>query len=334
MLGVQGRDGTRARSDDSLAVGRVNDVARGKHAGNGSLRRTTLNRNRVVLGNLQLITNEFHARVRTDSNEQTLDLQAALRAIIGVGEGYRLQVALAVHSGHGRIPDNLDLRVIEDSLLHNLGGAESVAAVHQVHLGCEGGQEESLLQGGVATADHGNFLVFEEEAIAGGAPGNAITGETILALDVELTHLRTGGHDDGLGQVYRTVCGVNLLHVAGQLDLVDVLVANVGAETLSLLANVVHKLGALNTLDESGEVFHLGGVHEGAAGGERAGEEDRLQAGTCSVDCGGVAGGAGTHDDDVVDRRVGFYLGLRGCFLCGCGGEVQIAQSGASEEAS
>ena len=38
---------------------------------------------------------------------------------------------------------------------------------NSAYLGCEGRQEQCLLQCGVATADHGNFLVLEEEAIAG-----------------------------------------------------------------------------------------------------------------------------------------------------------------------
>ena len=101
-----------------------------------------------------------------------------------------------------------------------------------------GRQEQCLLQRGVATADHCNFLVLEEEAIAGCAPGYAVTGESVFALDVELTDLRTGGHDDGLCQVNGAVSGADLLHVAGEFDLFYVLVADVRTETLSLLADV------------------------------------------------------------------------------------------------
>ena len=197
--------------------------------------------------------------------------------------------------------------------------------MHQVHLGCKGRQEQRLLQCGVAAADHCDFLVLEEEAIAGCAPGDAVTGESVFALDVELTDLRTGGHDDGLCQVNGAVCGVDLLHVAGEFDLFYVLVADVSAETLSLLADIFHQLGALDALNEAGEVLHLGGVHEGAAGCQGAGEEDGLQLGACRVDCCGVAGGAGAHNNDVVDGCVGLNLGSRCGFGGGCGCEVQIA---------
>ena len=130
------------------------------------------------------------------------------------------------------------------------------------------------------------------------------------------------------------VSGVDLLHVAGEFDLFYVLVADVSAETLSLLTDVLHQLGALDALNESGEVLDLGGVHEGAAGCQGAGEEDRLQLGACRVDCCGVASGAGAHNNDVVDGCVGLDLGCRCRLGGGCGSEVQIAQGGASEEAS
>ena len=130
------------------------------------------------------------------------------------------------------------------------------------------------------------------------------------------------------------VCGVDLLHVAGEFDLFYVLVADVRTETLSLLADVFHQLGALDALNEAGEVLHLGGVHEGASGCQGAGEEDGLQLGACRVDCGGVAGGTGAHNNDVVDGCVGLNLGSRCGFGGGCGREVQVAQGGASEEAS
>ena len=239
-----------------------------------------------------------------------------------------------MNGGDSRIPYNLNLRVVEHAGLHDFRSAERIAAVHQVHLGCEGRQEQCLLQCGVAAADHCDFLVLEEEAIAGCAPGDAVTGESVFALDVELTDLRTGGHDDGLRQVNGAVCGVDLLHVAGEFDLLHVLVADVCTETLSLLADVLHQLGALDALNESGEVLHLGGVHEGAAGRQGAGEEDRLQLGACRVDCRGVAGGAGAHNNDVVDGCVGLNLGSRCRIGSGCGCEVQVAQGGASEEAS
>ena len=39
------------------------------------------------------------------------------------------------------------------------------------------GEERGLLDGGVAAADHGDVVVAEEEAVAGGAGGDAVADE-------------------------------------------------------------------------------------------------------------------------------------------------------------
>ena len=80
----------------------------------------------------------------------------------------------------GAVPDDLDLRVLEQALLQDLLGAEVIAAVdHGDALG-EVGQEDRLLDGGVAAADDDHFLALVEEAVAGGAGGDAIALERLL----------------------------------------------------------------------------------------------------------------------------------------------------------
>ena len=56
----------------------------------------------------------------------------------------------------------------------------------------------------------------------------------------------------------------DLLDRAGEVEFLDVLGADVGAEALGLLAHLVHQVGAHDSLTESGEVLDLGGGHEGA----------------------------------------------------------------------
>ena len=71
---------------------------------------------------------------------------------------------------HHGIPENFNLGVVEDALLHNIGCAQRVTAVDQVDLGCVGGEEECFFQGGIAAAYHRDFFIFEEESIASCAP--------------------------------------------------------------------------------------------------------------------------------------------------------------------
>jgi hypothetical protein len=62
----------------------------------------------------------------------------------------------------------------------------------------------------------------------------------------------------------------DLLDVAGELELHDVVVDDLGAELLGLLLHLRHEVGTHDALGEAGEVLHLGGVHELAAGLDRA----------------------------------------------------------------
>ena len=133
--------------------------------------------------------------------------------------------------------------------------------------------------------------------------------------------------------MYGTVGENNLLNIAVEFQLFDILVANIRAEALRLGTEIGHEFGSLNALHKTGEILDFGCGHESAAGGEGACEEYRLKVGTRRVDGGSVPGRAGTHDNNVVDllialrgRFLGFFLGGRGC------GKVQTAESGASEQ--
>ena len=75
---------------------------------------------------------------------------------------------------------------------------------------------------------------------------------------------------------------------------------DLGAELLCLRLERLHELGALDALDEAGEVLDLGGVHQRAARGDRAGDDERGESGARGVDGGRVPGGAGADDDEIA----------------------------------
>ena len=81
----------------------------------------------------------------------------------------------------------------------------------------------------------------------------------------------------------------------------DVLGDQLGAEALGLRAQLVHQLRAHDPVGEAGEVLHVGGVHQRAAGGDRALEDQRLQVRPGRIDGGGVPGRPAADDDDVPD---------------------------------
>ena len=87
----------------------------------------------------------------------------------------------------------------------------------------------------------------------------------------------------------RRVPSVTTLTSPVEVDRGDVVGDQLGAEALGLLAQVVHQLRAHDAVGEAGEVLDLGGVHQRAAGGDRALEDQRLEVGAGGVDRGGVA---------------------------------------------
>ena len=76
---------------------------------------------------------------------------------------------VAVDLGHRVVPEELDLRVGEGAVLHDLAGPQLVAAVDDRDLVGELGEEGGLLDRRVAAADDGDLLAAEEEAVAGRA---------------------------------------------------------------------------------------------------------------------------------------------------------------------
>lgn len=124
-----------------------------------------------------------------------------------------------------------------------------------------------------------------------------------FAGQVQLAVLGAGRHDDGLRPVDRARAVGDGLDGAGEVDLDDVVGDEFGAEAFGLGPHVVHQLRAHDAVAEAGEVLHLGRLHQCAAGGDRAFEDQRLQRGAGGVEGGGVSGGAGTDDDDVAYVR-------------------------------
>ena len=102
-----------------------------------------------------------------------------------------------------RVPAEVDLGVGEGALLHDLGGPQLVAPVDDRDLGGEAGQEERLLQGRVAAAGHGDVLLAEEEAVAGGAGRDAVAEQAVLVGDAEHERAGAGGDDQRVGQYGR-----------------------------------------------------------------------------------------------------------------------------------
>ncbi|MCY1291136.1 hypothetical protein D9M70_403130 [compost metagenome] len=165
----------------------------------------------------------------------------------------------------------------------------------QVHFLGDVGQVQRFLDRGVAAADHADHLVAVEEAVAGGAGGNALAGEGFLGRQAEVLGGGAGGDDQRVAAVGAAVTLEDegtLLQLGG----VDVVVDNLGVEALGVLLHALHQGRAGQALDVTGPVVHFGGGGELAAGLD-AGDHHGFEVGAGGIDCRGVTRRAGAQDD-------------------------------------
>ena len=92
----------------------------------------------------------------------------------------------------------LHLAGAEGALLEDGAGPQLSRRWITVHVGGVAGDEEALVQGGVAAADHRDVVALEEGGVTGGAVGDAVAGQPLLAGDVEAVVVGAGGDDDRL----------------------------------------------------------------------------------------------------------------------------------------
>src|SRR5690606_9439117 len=92
-----------------------------------------------------------------------------------------------------RVAHELDLRVVERPLLHDLRSAQGVPTMDDRHLGRELGQVQGLLHRGVAAAHDEHLVVAEEGAITGRAGRHAAVLVVLFALHPEPLRRGAGG---------------------------------------------------------------------------------------------------------------------------------------------
>ncbi len=228
---------------------------------------------------------------------------------LGLFTGYRVPQANSTHLrfaldlGHRGVGEEGDLLVGLRALQHDLRRPELRTPVDQGDAAREAGEERRLLHRGVPpAADDGDVLVAEEESVTGGTGAHAEADALLLTGgDTELAGRCAHGEDHRA----RLVCGVadrHLLDRAGQVDLVDVLHAQVRAEAQRLLAHLVHQVRAGDAVPEAGVVLHFGGGHQRATELDTF-EHHGLELGSGGVHRGRVTGGARADDDHVMDLR-------------------------------
>src|SRR5262249_43232466 len=120
-----------------------------------------------------------------DGDEDPLDRQVADLTGDQVAQVQTSHRLVTVDVLHDRVPDEADLRVLEGSVLHDLGGSQLLAAVDDSDGLAELGEKDGLFEGRVSSTDHGDGLAPEEEPVAGRAGRYAPAEQTLLGGETE-----------------------------------------------------------------------------------------------------------------------------------------------------
>ncbi|MNS87600.1 hypothetical protein D3C72_1215480 [compost metagenome] len=255
----------------------------------------------VAVVHVQLAFEDARVRLVADGDEDAmhgerfdlavdgrLDVQTRHAAFVA-----RHFVQSVVIFQHNLAFGNLGVQAVDQNRFR----AELVAAMDQRDFIGDVRQVQRFFDGCVAAADNGHFLVAVEEAVAGGAGGNALAGEGFLGRQAEVLGGGAGGDDQGVARVF--------VAVALQADRffieerrVDVVKHDFCIEALGVLQQALHQVRALHAHRVARPVFHVGGGHQLAAL-FHAGHQHRVQVGAGGVDGGAVAGWAGAEDQNA-----------------------------------
>src|SRR6185369_14029749 len=161
-------------------VGHVTGGEQARHRGRGRIGRGP---DVTVRLHLDLAGDEFGRRRMADGDEHAVggDLLDCAGLDVLQRDAADLERAfVAEHVVQRRIPDHVDLGMLEQAVLENLLGAERIAPVHHGDLGGEVRQKQRLLDRGVAATDYDDLLALVEKAVAGRASRHAVAFELLL----------------------------------------------------------------------------------------------------------------------------------------------------------
>ncbi len=114
-------------------------------------------------------------------------------AQLQAGDFFVVHVVNILDNGVG---EECNFFVFLGALQHDLRGAETPAAMNDCDLGGEARQENRLFHGGIAAADHGNFLARKKEAVASGAGRNAVSDQLLLVRQSQPARRGAAGDDE------------------------------------------------------------------------------------------------------------------------------------------
>ena len=196
------------------------------------------------------------------------------------------------------VPDDLDLRIVEQPVLQDFLGAKRIAAMDQRDLGREVRQEKRLLHSGVATAHDRHFLAAIEEPVAGRAGRNAEALEVLFGGQPQPLRLRACRQNDRVRRVGCAAVADPGKGTLGQVKRLNMIENDLGPDRLRMGFHPHHQVRSLH-LDIARPVLDLGRDCELTAR-LNALHQNRLQHRAAGVDGGGVSGRTGADDQNAA----------------------------------
>ena len=191
----------------------------------------------------------------------------------------------------------VDLRILEQPILQNLFGTQRVTPMHQRDLGGKIGEKQRLLDGSVAAADHQHVLAAIEEAVAGGARGHTVAAEFLLRGQFEPARLRAGRQHQRVGEIAIAGIAFDPERAPGEIDFVDVIGNEPGADMGRLLGHLFHEPGPLDHIGEARVVLDVGCGGQLTAGFDAL-DQHRFEHGASGIDRRRVARRSRPDDED------------------------------------
>ena len=106
--------------------------------------------------------------------------------------------------------------------------------MNQINLAAEAAEEHRLFHGRVATANHRDDLLSEEETVTGCAPRDSVTAEFFFAWQTEFTVGGSGCQNHGFRFESLASAGLQDLDVTLEVNLDHIIQENFGAKSLGL----------------------------------------------------------------------------------------------------
>src|SRR5262249_3241902 len=165
------------------------------------------------LVHLKLAFEDRRVRLVADGDEDAFAYKDSLLAGVDVLDAGAADAVFRVAENlfDGRVPEEVNFRILERLVLHDLRRAQVIAAMHHGDVRGVARQERRLFHRRIAAADDDNPFAFEEEAIAGGASRHTQAPEPVrgrrFAGDAQPLGRRPGSDDQGLGLDEVLVCG-------------------------------------------------------------------------------------------------------------------------------